>query len=225
MPSTVDDYSRGICAGLEAGVGSDRLADVDQVVHGTTIATNAILEEQRARLALITTLGFRDLLELRRSRRPTLYDLRWRPPPALVPRRLRLGVSERIAADGSVITPLSEPTCGACAAGPPRRSGRGRRGLPAHAYVNPDHERRVAELIAAELPGVRVTLSSAIAPEPGEYERSWTTAVNGFLLPVVEDYLIRLESSLRASGVRAPCRSCSPTGPPPAPRSSASGRF
>jgi N-methylhydantoinase A len=204
VPSTSDDYARGICAGLEAGLGSDQLRDVDQVVHGTTIATNAILEQQPPRLALITSHGFRDLLELRRSRRPTLYDLTWRPPAALVPRRLRLGVSERIAADGSVITPLSEPDVLECAARLRDEAVEAVAICLLNAHVNSDHEQRVAELITRELPGVRITLSSAIAPEPGEYERSSTTVVNGFLLPIVEDYLIALEASLRASGVRAP---------------------
>jgi N-methylhydantoinase A len=204
VPSTTDDYARGICAGLADGLGAEQLPDVDQVVHGTTIATNAILQEQTARLALITTHGFRDLLELRRSRRPTLYDLTWRPPPALVPRRLRLGVLERIAVDGTVLEALDEASVRDCI--PVLVSER----VDAvavcllHAYANPAHEQRIAEILADELPDVRVTLSSAIAPEPGEYERSSTTAVNGFLLPVVEDYIMRLESSLNASGVRAP---------------------
>ena len=94
-----------------------------------------------------------------------------------------------------------------------------------NAHVNPDHERRVAELIADELPGVRITLSSAIAPEPGEYERSSTTAVNGFLLPIVEDYLTGSNRRCARPGSALPCRSCSPTAPPRAPRSSARGRF
>jgi N-methylhydantoinase A len=182
VPSTSDDYARGICAGLETGLGSDQLRDVDQVVHGTTIATNAILEQQAPRLALITSRGFRDLLELRRSRRPTLYDLTWRPPPALVPRRLRLPVSERIAADGSVITPLSESDVLECAARLRDEAVEAVAICLLNAHVNADHEQRVSELITRELPGVR----------------------NGFLLPIVEDYLIRLEASLRASGVRAP---------------------
>lgn len=204
VPSTVDDYARGICAGLEHGLGARRLREIDQVVHGTTIATNAILQEDVTRLALITTEGFRDLLELRRSRRPTLYDLTWRPPPALVPRRLRLGVAERIAADGTVLEPLDEASLRDRAATLRRERVDAVAVCLLHAYANPAHERRIAEILAEELPHVRVTLSSAIAPEPGEYERSSTTAVNGFLLPVVEDYVIRLETSLAEAAVRAP---------------------
>ena len=204
VPSTTDDYARGICAGLADGLGAEQLREVDQVVHGTTIATNAILQEETARLALITTDGFRDLLELRRSRRPTLYDLTWRPPPALVPRRLRLGVVERVAVDGTVLESLEEASVLACVETLRREGVDAVAVCLLHAYAHPAHEQRVAEILHRELPDVRVTLSSAIAPEPGEYERSSTTAVNGFLLPVVEDYLVRLETSLNASGVRAP---------------------
>lgn len=204
VSSTVDDYGRGIAEGLEAGLSHDELRGTEQIVHGTTIATNAILEEAPARLALIITEGFRDLLVLRRARRPTLYDLTWEPPPPLVPRRLRLGVDERMEPDGSVLRPLSEVSV--------RQSIEILRSAQVaavgvcllHAYANPMHERRIAEMLAVELPGVRVTLSSEIAPEPGEFERCSTTAVNGFLLPVVEDYLLRLETSLAAMGVAAP---------------------
>ncbi len=201
--STVDDYGRGICQGLAAGLDPAELAATEEIVHGTTIATNAILEEAPARLALITTAGFRDLLVLRRSRRPTLYDLTWQPPPSLVPRRLRLGVTERIAADGSVITPLDEREVRSAAATLRAERVAAVGVCLLHAYANPAHERRIAEILAEELPAARVTLSCAIAPEPGEYERTSTTVVNGFLLPVVEDYLLRLEDSLRALGVNA----------------------
>jgi N-methylhydantoinase A len=204
VSSTVDDYGRGICQGLADGLRPPELAGIEQIIHGTTIATNAILEEAPARLAMITTAGFRDLLVLRRSRRPTLYDLTWQPPAALVPRRLRLTVSERTGPDGSIIAPLAEQDVYECVE---RLRAEGVAAIGVcllHAYANPEHERRVAAILAAELPEVRVTLSSAIAPEPGEYERTSTTAVNGFLLPVVEDYLVRLERSLHALGVRAP---------------------
>jgi N-methylhydantoinase A len=203
-PSTVDDYARGICGALEVGLGLDALSEVDQVVHGTTIATNAILQEETVRMALITTDGFRDVLELRRSRRPTLYDLTWRPPATLVPRRLRLTVQERTAADGTVITPLAEDDVLRCVETLREEAVQAVAISLLHAYANPAHEERIAGILAAELPSVRVTRSSSIAPEPGEYERSSTTAVNAFLLPVVDDYLRRLESSLEDLGVRAP---------------------
>jgi len=204
VSSTVEDYGRGICEALAAALTPEALEATRQIVHGTTIATNAILEEAPARLALITTEGFRDLIVLRRSRRPTLYDLTWQPPPALVPRRLRLGVRERMSAEGRVLTPLSESSVRRCVE--TLRDGE----VAAvgvcllHAYANPEHERRINQILAEELPDVRVTLSSVIAPEPGEFERSSTTVVNGFLLPIVEDYLAALEASLAALGVSAP---------------------
>ncbi len=202
--STVDDYARGICDALAEGLDRSALDGVDRVVHGTTIATNAILEEQTTKLGLITTQGFRDLLELRRSRRPTLYDLTWRPPPTLVGRGLRLGVRERVAADGSIITPLSHDDVIRCAEILRGEDVAAVAVCLLHAYANPAHEQQIAEILAAALPDARVTLSSAIAPEPGEFERGSTTTVNAFLLPVVEDYLVRLETSLTALGIRAP---------------------
>jgi N-methylhydantoinase A len=204
VSSTVDDYGRGICEGLDAGLGAGALTATEQIVHGTTIATNAILQESSSRLALITTDGFRDLIVLRRSRRPTLYDLTWQPPPPLVPRRLRLGVTERTAADGRIIAPLSESDVLRCVEIIRAEDVSAVAICLLHAYANPQHERRIAQILAEALPRLRVTLSSVIAPEPGEFERSSTTVVNGFLLPVVEDYLLRLEASLAALGVTAP---------------------
>src|SRR6266542_4097543 len=106
--STPEDYSLGIATGLEAivGNGSVRITEIAQIMHGTTVATNAILEGKGARVALVTTQGFRDVLEIRRLRMPVLYDIRWRKPPALVPRRIRLEVAERLDDMGRVVRPL-----------------------------------------------------------------------------------------------------------------------
>jgi N-methylhydantoinase A len=202
--STVDDYSRGITDALRARLSADALAAVAGVVHGTTVATNAILEQEPRSLALITTRGFRDTLEIRRSRRPTLYDLDWQPPRPLVERRLRLEVEERMTADGSVLVALTEGTVRECIEA---IRGEGVEAVAVcllHSYANPEHERRVTELVAAGLPGMKVTASSAIAPEVKEYERTSTTVVNAFLLPVVDDYLSTLERSLLELGVTAP---------------------
>ena len=105
--STPEDYSRGIVSGLSTGIGIDPHG-ITQLMHGTTVATNAILEGKGARVGLITTLGFRDVLEIRRLRMPALYDIRWQKPPPLVPRRLRLEIPERINAKGEVERPLDE---------------------------------------------------------------------------------------------------------------------
>ena len=105
--STPEDYGRGIVSGLSTGIGIDPHG-ITQLMHGTTVATNAILEGKGARVGLITTLGFRDVLEIRRLRMPALYDIRWQKPPPLVPRRLRLEIPERINAKGEVERPLDE---------------------------------------------------------------------------------------------------------------------
>jgi N-methylhydantoinase A len=199
--STPDDYSRAITSGLKDGMSDAARAGVDAFVHGTTVATNAILEETTQKIGLITTRGFRDVLELRRARRPHLYELNWEPPHPLAGRALRLEVSERMDAAGNVIEPLDES--GIDRAIETLRN----EGVAAvavcllNAYANPTHERRVAERVAAALPGVKVTWSAMLAPEPREYERTSTTVVNAFLLPVVHDYLTRLERSLREIGV------------------------
>lgn len=204
VPSTREDYSRGISDALAAHLPAAALSQVGQFVHGTTVATNAILEETKHTLGLVTTAGFRDLLEIRRSRRPTLYDLAWRPPPPLVQRRLRLEVDERIAADGTIVTPLEEADVARAAAVLREAQVDAVAVCLLNSHRNPAHELRVAELLAAELAPVPVTASCSIAPEPGEFERTSTTAVNALLLPVVHEYMAALEDSLRALGMRSP---------------------
>jgi N-methylhydantoinase A len=204
--STPDDYSRGIGAALERTVadGALRIDDVAQVMHGTTVATNAILEGKGARVALITTRGFRDVLEIRRLRMPVLYDIRWRKPPTLVPRRLRFEVAERIDHAGAVERPLDE-TEAADAIG---RVLAGNVDAIAvcllNAYANGAHERRIRELIRARDPNVPVTLSSELLPEIKEYERTSTTVVNAYVLPVVKHYLERLEQRLAERAIDRP---------------------
>jgi len=205
-PSTVDDYSRGIVEGLRGAMSAAALGATAGVVHGTTVATNAILEEESRSLALITTRGFRDVLELRRSRRPTLYDLRWTPPPVLVDRGLRLEVDERVAIGGETVRPLREEDVAACIE---QIRGAGVEAVAIcllNSFADATHEERVAELVAAALPEVKLTRSSAVSPEPREFERASTTVVNAFLLPVVDDYLSTLERSLVEIGIEAPLR-------------------
>jgi len=202
--STVDDYSRGITQALREHLGAGDLAAVTGVVHGTTVATNAILEHRARKLALITTKGFRDTLDLRRSRRPTLYDLDWRPPAPLVERRLRLEVAERVASDGSVLTQLPETDVAQCIETIAGEDVEAIAVCLLNSHANPEHERRIVDLVRAALPQARITASSAIAPEVKEYERTSTTVVNAFLLPVVDEYLSTLERSLAELGVSAP---------------------
>jgi N-methylhydantoinase A len=205
--STPDDYGRGIAAGLEAA-----LADVDagptaveRIVHGTTVATNAILEGKGARTGLITTAGFRDVLELRRLRIPEMYTLNYPKPDPLVPRRLRLEVAERTGPRGEVWRALDEASVHAAAE---RLEAAGVEAVAIcllHAYANPDHERRVAASVREMLgDGVFVTISSNILPEIREYERTSTTVINAYLGPILRRYFASLLSHLARIGVAAP---------------------
>jgi N-methylhydantoinase A len=202
--TTPGRYPEAILAALRRRLGEGELREVSTFVHGTTVATNAILEGLDADMALVTTEGFRDVLELRRSRRPTLYDLSWRPPPALVPRALRFELSERVGADGTVLIAPSDEALDACV-GAVTASGVQSVGVClVNSFANPDHETLVADRLRAALPGVAVTCSALTVPELGEYERTSTTVINAFLLPVMGEYLADLERALTDAGITAP---------------------
>ncbi|GAA0571610.1 hydantoinase/oxoprolinase family protein [Craurococcus roseus] len=201
-PTTADDPSRGLMAGVAEA--AERfgfaLADVGLLLHGTTIATNAVLERRLPRGALLTTAGFEDVLEITRHVRRELYQLDPDPFPVLVPRDLRFGVPERMRADGTAELPLDEAAVPALV----QRLGEARVEAVAvcllHAYANPAHERRLKALIAEAMPDVPVSLSSEVSPELREYERSSTTVLNALLMPVVRAYLDRLRSRLGEGG-------------------------
>ncbi len=190
--TTVADQSRAIVAGLDAlGV-----ADTAAVVHGTTVATNALLERRGARTALLTTEGFADVLALGRQNRPHLYRLAQRRPPPLVPAEWRFEVPERLSADGDVLTPLDEHAVEALAG---RLETDGVESLAVvflHAYLDPTHERRAAAILRARCPDLLLSLSSDILPEYREYERTATTVINAYVRPLVGRYLTRLEAAL-----------------------------
>jgi N-methylhydantoinase A len=197
-------YAEAIIEGLLGMLTADELAATERVTHGTTIATNAILEQSEANIALITTRGFGDVLELRRARRPSLYDLAWRPPTALVPRERRLELGERLAADGTVVRAPADEDLDACI---DRLDEAGVAAVAVclfNSYANPAHEEWVAERLRDRLPEVDVTVSSSLAPEIKEYERTSTTVVNAFLLPVVRRYVRDLASALLGIGIGAP---------------------
>ena len=203
--STPPAYDRAVVAAVGELAGA-RAGDVAEVVHGTTVATNAVLERRGSPTALVTTRGFRDVLELRRLRIPHMYDLFWRKPPPFVPRRLRFEVDERVAADGAVVRPLDEDGVRAVAA---RLREAGVASVAVcllHSYRAPAHERRVGEILAEELPGLDVSLSSDILREQREYERSATTVVNAYVRPLMGSYLDSLRTGLDGTGVRAPLR-------------------
>ncbi|MBM3526111.1 MAG: hydantoinase/oxoprolinase family protein, partial [Alphaproteobacteria bacterium] len=204
--STPDDYARGIAEALGAQIASGALAadDVTQIMHGTTVATNAILEGKGARVALITTEGFRDVLEIRRLRMPVLYDIRWRKPEPLVPRRLRFEVPERIDHLGAIERPLDEAAVRAVVE---RVLATGVEAIAIcllNAYANGEHERRLREMIRASNATIPVSISSELLPEIKEYERTSTTVVNAYVLPIVREYLKRLAEELRARRIAKP---------------------
>jgi N-methylhydantoinase A len=203
--STVDDYARGIVEGLSGLLASLDLpaAAVAEIVHGTTVATNAILEGKGAATALLTTKGFRDVLELRRLRTPQLYDRHYAPPRPIVERRLRLEVTERLGAAGEVVVPLDEASV---AAALDLIAGDGAEAVAVcllHSYRNPAHERRVGELVRARLPDIYLSLSVDVLPEIREYERTSTTVINAYVGPIVEGYLGSLTARIAAAGMPA----------------------
>ncbi len=207
VSSTPDSFGRAIVEGVselivEEGVAADALVGL---AHASTIATNAIIEMKGARTGLITTRGFRDVLEMRRLRIPVLYDLQYRKPPPLVPRRLRLEIDERMGPRGAVWTPLDEPSVIAAAK---VLSDAGVQSIAIsllHSYADPAHERRVAEIVRQHVPGhVYVTCSADVLPVIREYERTSTAVVSAYVGPVVRDYLDALERDIRGIGIGAP---------------------
>jgi N-methylhydantoinase A len=206
VPSTPDDYARGVLDGVRHVLARTGRApgEASAVVHGTTVATNALLERRGARTGLLTTRGFRDILEIRRLRVPRLYDLTWEKPPPLVERALRLEVDERLDAGGGVLRPLDE--AGAAAAIGQLRAA----GVEAiavcllHAYANPAHEARLGALLRELAPGTYCSLSHQVLPQIQEYERTSTTVINAYLGPTVERYLATVLDGLAALGLRAP---------------------
>ena len=171
---------------------------ITSLVHGTTIASNAVLEEQGARTGLITTAGFRDELEIRRLGRPGVYNVFWQRTPPLIPRRRRLEVSERLTVRGEVETPLNDEEVRQAILSLKRQGVEAIAVAFLHSYVNPSHEQRAVALIREVCPEVMVCSSADILPEVREYERTSTTALNAYLMPVVGRYLDQLETQLRA---------------------------
>jgi N-methylhydantoinase A len=206
VPTQPDAPEEGAALGVfealrKAGVDADR---VDSVIHGATLATNAIIERRGARTAVVATRGFRDTLEFAYGQRCDQYDLELTRPPPLVARPLRFEIGERVAADGSVLLPFDE----AGARGLARRLAEAHIESVAvcfmHAYRNPDHELRAREALLAEAPNLCVSLSHEICPEIREYDRMSTTVANAYVQPLIAGYLGRLTSALARVGCRAP---------------------
>ena len=206
ISSSVENYAHAIVEGLESVFAEHGVApgEVAEIMHGTTVASNAILELAGARVGLITSKGFRDVLELRNLRMPRLYDLTWEKPPPLVERYLRMVVDERVNAAGEVVRPLSRDDA--------RRAVRRllADGVDAiaicliNSYANPVHERLVADVVEEIAPGLPCCASFDVLPEIKEYERTSTTVVNTYVLPIVERYLKTLRQGLDSQAVSAP---------------------
>jgi len=204
--SSPHDYSEAILEALDDLLREHRSEGdrIDAVIHGTTVATNALLTQTGARTGLITTRGFRDILEFARLRLARLYDMDWERAAPLVPRYLRTEVDERIAPTGEIVTPLDMASV-----------ARAVRTLLAekvdsiavcllHAYRNPEHEEQIGRYLATEAPGVFVSLSSAVLPEIREFERTSTTVVNAYIQPVVKRYVERLARRMETAGIASP---------------------
>jgi N-methylhydantoinase A len=206
VSSTVDNYARAIAEGLVEAFGEARTsgASVAEVLHATTVGSNAILELAGAKTGLITTRGFRDILEIRTLRMPRLYDLAWDKPPPLVERRLRLEATERINAKGGVETPLASSEVEEAVT---RLLAEGVEAIAIcflHSYINPAHELAAKRIVERMAPGITVCASCEILPEIKEYERVSTTVINAYVRPTIERYLERLIGDLRRIEVKAP---------------------
>ena len=206
IASTPHDYSEAVLNGIKNGVaelGIDAV-NVSEVSHGFTVATNAIIEQKGAKTALITTEGFRDVLEFRRNRIPRLYDLNYEKPPPLVKRQFRLEVGERLNSRGEVLRPLEISDVDRAVEYILDNRVESVAVCLIHSYANPEHEQYIAKVLTEKAPNVNLTLSSELLPEMKEYERTSTTVINCYVRPVVENYLTRLTDGLTEMGVSVP---------------------
>lgn len=176
---------------------------VEHVVHATTVATNAIIEGKLAKTAFITTEGFRDMLEIARQIRPSLYDLQFEKPPPLVPRQLCFEVPERLDAKGQVVTPLDDDAVARVVELIAESEVEAVAVCLLHSYRNPDHEQRVGKALRARLPDVIISLSSDVVPEFREYLRASTTVINAAVSPIVSIYLASISEKLLAAGINS----------------------
>ena len=209
VPSTPDDPSRGIADGVEQGmrrVAPDAARPAEPIVyfgHGTTVATNALIQHRGVKTGLITTDGFRDLLEIGRQKRPDLYDLQADKPLTLVPRDLRLEVPERVTHTGQVDVPLDEAKMRAAARALKAAGVKAVAVSFLYGFIRPEHEQRAMEILREEMPDVFISAGHEIAPEFREYERLSTVVLNAYLGPVMAHYIEALSPRLDSLGMTA----------------------
>jgi len=204
--TTPDDPGRAILDGIARLLdeAASPIGRVRQVVHGTTLVTNTVIERKGARIGLVTTRGFRDSLEMGREMRYDLYDLTLEKPEPLVPRPRRHVVTERLDAQGHVLKPLEEAEVREVARALEAQGVEAVAVCLLHSYLDATHERELGRVLAEELPGIPVTLSCEVAPEIREYERANTACVNAYVMPLMDRYLARLEAELRRRGLEGP---------------------
>ncbi|MEM7253713.1 MAG: hydantoinase/oxoprolinase family protein [Pseudomonadota bacterium] len=202
--STPGNYADAVIAGMASLCESLSVstAAFDELLHGCTVATNAILEHKGARTALVTTTGFRDVLELRRIRTPRLYAPLWEKPPPLVPRHLRFEIDERIGADGSVVQPLAESSISRLIDSLKAADAEAIAVCLINAFANDAHERRIGERIRDAFPTSFVTVSTEVLPQMREYERTSTTVINAYVGPPVRRYLQSMIEQVQGSGMK-----------------------
>ena len=204
--TTPDAPERAVLEGVRSILAEAkcRPQDVSLVVHGTTLATNALIERKGARTALVTTEGFRDSVEMAWEHRFEQYDIYMERPQPLVSRDLRFGVPERVASDGAVLLALDEAAVHRVAAQLKAEKIEAVAVCFLHSFTNEAHERRTGEILAEALPGVAISLSCEVCPEIREYERTSTTIANAYVLPRMAGYLGQLEADLKKEGIAGP---------------------
>ncbi|MEE3288800.1 MAG: hydantoinase/oxoprolinase family protein, partial [Pseudomonadota bacterium] len=202
-PTTPADFGKAVLTGLQEAISRYGVppGEVSLLSHATTVVTNAILEENGARTALISTRGFRDVLELRRSARSDLYDMFQDSPRVLVPRHRRLEITERLDASGTVVVPLAESEIPDLIDVLKNLEVEAVAVTLLFSFLNDDHERRLGEALREALPEVPVFLSCEVLPEVREFERTSTTAVCAYVGPILESYLRRLETAIAGLGL------------------------
>jgi len=205
--STPTEPSKAVIKALQEFLETTKNEDISVIIHATTIATNALLGQLNLDLpktALITTKGFRDVIEIRRQRRPELYNLFIQKPRTIIPRRLRYQVEERIGPRGEVLTSLNKNQVETLAKQLKRENIRAVAVALLFSYINERHEQEIRKILKKALPEVYISLSSEIAPEYREYERTSTVTINAVLMPIISSYLNILHKRVRKLGIKAP---------------------